>query len=149
LNDCASRSGESRGNDGDAKGAGGVSNSLPTGQWGGPHVRLDVTEKGATAEFDCAHGTVDERIVPGADGSFSARGTFVGERGGPSRDTSAVDESGRRAAPGKHADGQAARYSGRVEGETLTLTVTLADSGRVVGTFTLKRGSAGRLFKCA
>ena len=43
---------------------------------------------------------------------------------------------------------QAARYTGRVDGKTLTLTVTLADTGRVVGTFTLTRGSSGRLFKC-
>jgi hypothetical protein len=158
LNDCSSAAGGARtsaggpggarGNDGDGEGAGDVSNTLPTGQWGGPHVRLDVTEKGATAEFDCAHGTIDERVVPGAGGSFSARGTFVGEHGGPSRDTNAVDESGRPAAPGKRANGQAARYGGRVEGDTLTLTVTLTDSGQVVGTFKLKRGSAGRLSKC-
>jgi hypothetical protein len=145
LNECADGAGGARATAGDGKGANVLSNTLPAGQWGGQHARLEVTEAGATVEFDCGYGTIDERIVTRADGGFSARGTYEGETGGPSHDISAVDESG---STGARASGEAARYTGRVAGRTLTLTVTLADAGAVVGTFTLSRGSAGRLFKC-
>jgi hypothetical protein len=111
-------------------------------------VRLDVTESGATIEYDCGHGTIDERIVPDADGRFDVRGTFEGETGGPAKDISAVDENGNVTSKGAGGVGQAARYTGRITGQTLTLTVTLAETGGRVGTFTLKRGAAARLFKC-
>jgi hypothetical protein len=110
-------------------------NTIEKGTWGGPHIQLDVTDGGASVQYDCAHGTIDERLTLDAAGRFDVRGTHAREHGGPVR----IDEKESR---------EAARYAGRVEGETMTLTVTLADSKEPLGTFTLKRGQTGRLFRC-
>jgi hypothetical protein len=103
--------------------------------WGGAHARADVEAEGVNFEFDCAHGAADGPLALGSDGRFDLKGYFVAERGGPVR---AGEEEKRRPA----------RYSGRVEGETMTLDVTLTESGDSIGTFTLTRGQAARLTKC-
>jgi hypothetical protein len=106
-----------------------------TGSWGGPHISLEITATGARVEYDCAHGTIDGPIIPDRSGQFEAMGTHTAEHGGPVREDE--EEAGRPA-----------RYRGKVSGKTLTLTVTLADSGEEVGTFTLTRGATPRLTKC-
>jgi hypothetical protein len=106
-----------------------------TGSWGGPHISLEMTAKGGTVEYDCAHGTLDGPVVPDRDGRFEAAGTHAVEHGGPVRE-------------GEEAAGRPVRYRGTVAGRTLTLTVTLADSGDEVGTFTLTRDATPRLMKC-
>jgi hypothetical protein len=103
--------------------------------WGGAHARADVGAEGVGFEFDCAHGAADGPLEPGADGRFDLKGFFVAERGGPVR-------------AGQKEKRQPARYSGRVEGETMTLSVTLTEGGENIGTFTLTRGRAARLNKC-
>ncbi len=108
---------------------------VAAGSWGGDHVRLDVRDGGADIEFDCAHGTLDSALATDGRGHFDVRGVFVRERGGPVR----LDEK---------PDSTPARYSGTVTGDEMTLTVTLANSNEAVGTFTLRRGSEGRLRKC-
>src|SRR6266850_6950892 len=55
------------------------------GAWGGAGIRLEVTAAGATIEYDCAHGSIDEPIVADGAGRFSAKGTHVREHGGPIR----------------------------------------------------------------
>ncbi|HYX41875.1 MAG TPA: hypothetical protein VE821_09275 [Pyrinomonadaceae bacterium] len=111
-----------------------VSTRVATGVWGGEHVRLQVTDDGATIEYDCAHGTLAGPLALDGQGRFSVTGTYARE-GGPVR----VD-----AAPA----GVPARYTGSVQGRTLTLTTTLTDKDQNVGTFTLTQGSEGRLWKC-
>jgi hypothetical protein len=108
---------------------------LAAGVWGGTSIRIDVTAGGATIEYDCAHGTIDEPLLTDRDGRFTAVGTHVREHGGPIRQ----DES-----PDRHP----ARYGGQLSGDILRLTVTLTDSPQEIGTFTLTRGATGRVFKC-
>jgi hypothetical protein len=108
---------------------------VETGPWGGEHLRVDVTPRGGTTEYDCAHGTIDEALVAVRDGGFSANGTHTFEHGGPIRS----DEL-----PNRHP----ARYEGRVTGDTLQLTVIVTDMQLIVGAFTLTRGAAPRLLKC-
>ena len=103
--------------------------------WGGEHVRADVEAERVSFEFDCAHGAAGGPLALGTDGRFDLEGFFVAERGGPVR-------------AGQKEKRQPARYSGRVEGETMTLSVTLTESGDSVGTFTLTRGRPARLTKC-
>jgi hypothetical protein len=103
--------------------------------WGGTSIRLDVTSQGATIEYDCAHGSIDEPLVADRDGRFIVSGTHVREHGGPIRQ----DEP-----PDRHP----ARYEGRLTGETMRLTITLTDLQQGIGTFTLTRGATGRLLKC-
>ncbi|HVF42533.1 MAG TPA: hypothetical protein VM936_05965 [Pyrinomonadaceae bacterium] len=108
---------------------------LAPGAWGGNHIRMEVSEAGATVEFDCARGRIDRALVLDSEGRFDLKAAYTVERGGPVR----------RDAPPPT---RPARYEGRVSGDTLTLTVTLTDTDEDAGTFTLTRGSEGRVFKC-
>jgi hypothetical protein len=112
-----------------------VSNPVALGLWGGAHVNLVVTETGGKLEYDCAHGTIDQPLVTDSSGRFDLVGTHTREHGGPIRS----DEK-----PDKHP----ALYTGTTDGQTMVLTVTLTDSNVPLGTFTLKRGQIGRIFKC-
>jgi hypothetical protein len=107
--------------------------TIAKGTWGGEHILLEVSEKGAEVEFDCAHGEIKQPITLDKHGDFDISGTFTPEHGGPVR----RDEN-TTPAP--------ARYSGHVDGETLNLTITLAKAK--VGTFTLTHNSHPNLMKC-
>ena len=108
---------------------------LAEGLWGGKHIRLEVTGEGASAEFDCATGTLEGPLTLDGDGRFEVKGTFTPERGGPVRE-------------GREPEPRPARYSGRVKAEVLTLTVTLTDDADDVETFTLTHGREALLTKC-
>ncbi len=106
---------------------------VPSGDWGGQHVKLTVADAGGTVEFDCAHGTLGQPLALDDSGHFDVPGTLVGEAGPTQKDGAAA--------------GQAVRYSGTTDGQTLSLEVTLA-SGESGGTFSLTRGGTARLVKC-
>lgn len=106
---------------------------LAEGIWGGPHIQMTVDSKGATFEMDCAHGAVAKPVVVGQDGRFRVSGTYFPEHAGPVRE---IDEKGRPAV-----------YTGRLEGETLSLEIAY-EGGETVGTFELVHGRASRLTKC-
>jgi len=108
---------------------------IEVGEWGGDHVKLLVTETGGTLEYDCAHGTIDQPLLADSSGRFDLAGTHTREHGGPIR-------------IGEKEDKRPARYTGRTDGRTMTLTVTLTGSNEPVGTFTLTRGQLGRIVKC-
>ena len=105
------------------------------GTWGGEHISLEVTARGGQVEYDCAHGTIDQKIVTDARGRFDLRGTHVREHGGPVR----KDET---------ADSHPARFNGEIKDNTMTLTVTESDTKEAVGTFTLVYGQQPHLMKC-
>lgn len=116
-------------------GVDGNMDGVKTGTWGGQHIALEVTAEGARVEYDCAHGTVDEKFMADAQGRFDLRGTHVREHGGPVR----RDET-----PDTHP----ARFTGQVNGDTMTLTLTETDTNETVGTFTLVFGQPPRVMKC-
>jgi hypothetical protein len=105
------------------------------GEWGGEHIGLTVTAAGATLEYDCASGSIDEPLKPDASGRFEARGTFVPGKGGP------VIE-------GEEPVRYPALHQGTTDGETMTLRVTRLDTGESVGTFLLVLGAPPRVFRC-
>ena len=107
--------------------------SAVTGDWGGEHVSLQTSDKGAALELDCAHGEITKPIKPDAHGRFNVPGAFTMEHGGP-----VMRDEKQDSAP--------ARYSGQVKDDTMMLTVM---RGREkIGTYTLKRGEAPKLMKC-
>jgi hypothetical protein len=108
--------------------------SVPTGSWGGQHVALEVTASGATIQFDCAHGQITVALSLDADARFETPGTFTSE-GGPAREGGAEDS-------------RPAVYTGRLQGDELTLSVRLTDEGLEAGPFTARRGAKPRLFRC-
>jgi hypothetical protein len=112
-----------------------LNDGLQAGKWGGEHISLEVTEGGAVVEYDCAHGTIGRRIIPDRKGRFDVPGTFVEESGGPVRE-------------GARPKSYPARYTGRVNGGRMSVTVTRGDTQEVIGRFTLVRGQEPALFKC-
>jgi hypothetical protein len=109
--------------------------SVSEGVWGGEHIHLEVSNKGATLEFDCAHGKILEPLTLDHAGRFQAKGTFTREHGGPVRET-------------ENDAGQAAKYSGSIKDKKMTLSITLTDSSESLGTFNLVQGREGDLVKC-
>jgi hypothetical protein len=107
---------------------------LPPGVWGGQHVRAEVTDGGAVLEFDCARGSIAQAILLDGNGKFDLTGKFATEHAGPVRDEESNDRP--------------VRYSGSVKDQEMTLTITDTNTKEVIGTFTLKHGSEGRLMKC-
>jgi hypothetical protein len=107
----------------------------PAGAWGGDHIALSVTADGATLEYDCATGLIDEVVSPDAEGRFHALGSHDIGHGGPVKQ-------------GELPDRHPASYRGHIAGDTMTLTVTLTDRGMEVGTFELTRGAVPRIVRC-
>lgn len=116
---------------------GGEAVNLPKGMWGGEHVQLEVGDDGAEIEFDCAHGRMG-KITPNASGIFDVSGVYVRERGGP-------------VTSGDKEDSRPARYTGRIEGKRMSLSVVYTNEAENTAepmTFTLTHGQAARLTKC-
>src|SRR5215813_12209419 len=94
--------------------------ALANGIWGGQGISLEINDSGAEINYDCAHGSINGKIVPDRVGKFVAKGSHVPEHGG------AVREDENRS-------GQPVTYQGSIDGETMTLTVTLSDTKETIG----------------
>ena len=105
------------------------------GLWGGSHVSVQITAQGAQVEYDCADGVIEVPVRPDGAGRFTACGTHTPCHGGPIR-LGEIPPSFR------------ARYDGRVDADRMDLSVTLVDTGTVLGPFQLRRGRSGLLVKC-
>ena len=103
------------------------------GSWGGTHVGAQLSPSGGTLDYDCASGTIHGlSVMP--NGSFSAIGRHMPAAGGPER-------------AGEVRPTFAARYSGRIDGDRMTLAGRL-ENGVELGPFTLRRGAEPILFRC-
>ena len=109
---------------------------IKAGTWGGPQIGMTVTSEGAEINYPCARGSIKGPLTLDASGNFNLTGTHTQERPGPVRE----DETG---------NNHPARYTGKVEGDQITIKVTLTDTKEVVGTFTLTFGRGSRVPKCA
>jgi hypothetical protein len=109
--------------------------TLADGRWGGEHVVVEVSRAGAKIQFDCAHGGIAGAISLERDGRFDAGGDYVAEHGGPIR----VGESETH---------RSVRYTGRVQGRTMSLTVELGGDHGSLGPFALGLGNEGRIVRC-
>jgi hypothetical protein len=105
-----------------------------TGEWGGTHVGLRLSESGGLLDYDCAAGTIDGPLLPRADGTFEAQGRHTPGTGGPER----VGEV--RASYPTH-------YRGAVRGTRMTLQGEM-ENGVVLGPFNLERGAEPIILRC-
>jgi hypothetical protein len=112
----------------------GCARQVPTGEWAGPRAHLDVQEKGARLELDCAHGTLDGALRLDRAGRFRAKGLLQREGGA---------QMAQEGAP----EGRPAQYSGILKGDVLTLSI-LTEDDQKLGPFTLERGGRAELVKC-
>ncbi len=115
----------------------GPARAVPNGVWGGEHIRIEVTDTGADIEFDCARGTISQRLAVDAQGRFKLQGTYKAETPAPA----AVDG-------GSNGSGVAATYTGVLNGSSLRLEVSI-DGQDTPRTFDLLLGDQGHLAKCA
>ena len=105
-----------------------------TGEWGGTHVGLKLSEAGGALEYDCAAGTIDEPLLPRLDGTFEVEGMHTPGWGGPER-SGEVRPSFRT------------RYRGAVRGNRMSLQARV-ENGVALGPFTLVRGAEPIIFRC-
>jgi hypothetical protein len=115
-------------------GAARATQELAKGVWGGQHVRAEVSDQGAEIEFDCARGSIAQKIVFDGSGRFDVGGSFTTEHAGPIRD----DENNSRPV----------RYRGTVSDKEMELTIFDPKTKEALGTFALRFGNEGRLMKC-
>lgn len=108
---------------------------VSAGLWGGVHIAIEIGATSATIEYDCAHGTIKGPLTFDSRGRFSWSGTHTREGPGPIR-------------LGRLPKSLPAIFFGSIKGDTMTMTVKLMDTNEVVETYTLKRGSQGRVRKC-
>ena len=104
------------------------------GTWGGPHAGAAFNGGLGDVQFDCASGSIDKQIIPAADGSFQAKGTYREGAPGPVR-------------VGQIFHSQLATYSGTVVEGVMTLNVALED-WTLVGPFTLTMGAPAQIMRC-
>ena len=110
---------------------------VPNGVWGGEHIRMEVNDSGADIEFDCARGSISQRLELDDTGRFKVEGTYMAQSPAPA----SVN-------PGLNASGVKATYIGSLNGSSLRLEVFIEgqDTPR---TFDLVQGDQGHLAKCA
>ena len=101
------------------------------GTWGGDNAGLIVNYKDVHVHIGCTVGDAVGPIRTDADGKFEATGTY-------NVDAYPVNRGGLHPAT----------FSGQVVGQTMTLTVSLTDTARVLGPVTLIYGKEPRMGPC-
>ncbi|HEV7388307.1 MAG TPA: hypothetical protein VGN73_06835 [Gemmatimonadaceae bacterium] len=109
--------------------------STPTtgivGTWGGDNAGMIVTGTDVHVHIGCTLGDAVGPIATDANGRFEATGTYN------------VD-----AYPVDRGIVHPARFSGQIVDQTMTLTVTLTDTARVLGPVTLIYGKEPKMGPC-
>lgn len=101
------------------------------GTWGGENAGLVATDTSAHVHIGCTLGEASGPIRPDADGRFEATGTYN------------VD-----AYPVDRGITHPARFTGRITGNSMTLTVALTDTARTLGPVTLIYGKEPKMGPC-
>ncbi|WP_310498725.1 hypothetical protein [Sandarakinorhabdus sp.] len=105
-----------------------------TGDWGGPQVRLQLTETGGKLDLACASAIIDMPVRPDAAGKFVVLGRYDSFTGGPT--------------PADAAPAMAkAHFDGHVEGDTMHLSVH-RHGEKAAENYTLERGRRVKLIRC-
>ncbi len=99
-----------------------------TGLWGGPDATVTLSSAGGTVEFACGSATIDSGWQVDDNGTWRASGQYFAG-GGP------LPSEGRPPHP--------ATYTGRVQGDFLTFTVTVGDLATSLGPYTVRRNAPG------
>jgi len=101
------------------------------GTWGGDNAGMIITGTDVHVHIGCTVGDAVGPIRTDADGRFQATGTYN------------VD-----AYPVNRGIEHPARFSGQIVGQSMTLTVTLTDTARVLGPVTLIYGKEPKMGPC-
>jgi len=113
---------------------GSTATPVKPGQWGGPHIAMNVAASKTDIEFDCGKATITGAIDTDPDGAFAVTGTFLPERPGPTTPD---------APPSRPM-----RVTGTVKGDDMHIAIVLTDKDEAIGDFSLTLGTVARLTKC-
>jgi hypothetical protein len=113
------------------------SKAVPNGVWGGEHIRMGVNNNGADIEFDCARGSISQRLELDDKERFKVPGIYIAETPAPAAVNGGVAASGVKAT-----------YTGTLSGSSLRLEVFI-EGQDMPRTFVLVQGDQGHLAKCA
>src|SRR5678810_901191 len=102
-----------------------------SGTWGGDNAGLIATDSSAHVHIGCTLGDTNTQIRPDSYGRFDVTGKYN------------VD-----AYPVDRGILHPARFTGSIDGNELTLTVTLTDTGAQYGPVTLTRGKEPKMGPC-
>ena len=105
-----------------------------TGDWGAFQIRVNLASTGGVIAMDCADATIDGPVHLDANGSFTATGRMTLLSPGPQRNADAPPAS------------VPARFSGKVDGQTMQLTIHRQpgpDSNHI-----LKAGRQVKIIRC-
>jgi len=108
-----------------------ISPGTAKGTWGGENAGLIADDTSAHVHIGCTYGSVHQQIVPDADGRFDVPG-----------------EQNITAHPVDLGVLHPARFSGRITGGRMTLTVTLTDTTVTLGPVQLAYGEEPRMGPC-
>jgi hypothetical protein len=98
------------------------------GMWGSDDILIEVQNGRTHICFACAEGDMDGTIQLDRNGEFATLGTIA--IGPVVRET------------------LVAEYSGQVSGDTLTMEITVVDSGTSLGPFTAVRVRSSQIVQC-
>jgi hypothetical protein len=101
------------------------------GTWGGDNAGLIVNGTDVHVHIGCTLGDAAAPILPDANGRFEVSGTYN------------VD-----AYPVNRGITHPATFSGQIVGQSMTLTVSLTDTGQVLGPVTLVYGREPKMGPC-
>ena len=101
------------------------------GTWGGDNAGMIVTGNDVHVHIACTLGTAVGPIHPDVNGRFEATGIYN------------VD-----AYPVDRGITHPARFSGRIVGNKMTMTVSLTDTGQLLGPVTMVYGEEPRMGPC-
>lgn len=107
-------------------------NRVITGEWGGLHAGLTLSDSGGSIQYDCAHGTISDPVKLSA-GKFTVAGFHFREHGGPVR-------------IGEPTDSVSAVYLGQVRGDEMILRVIA--NADTLGPFVIHQGAAPTIMRC-
>ncbi len=104
-----------------------------TVRWGGEGIVITVGRGSTSLQFGCASGFISGGIKP-VRGKFKANGTYT-----PS---SSIATAGRSRSI-------EIRVEGQIRGKSMTLKIFNVENDSVIGNYSLERGKAVRLSRCA
>lgn len=102
-----------------------------SGTWGGENAALIADDTSAHVHIGCTYGDIHQQIIPDVDGRFDVPG-----------------QHNITAHPVDRGILHPARFSGRVIGGFMTLTVTLTDTTVTLGPVKLSFGQEPRMGPC-
>ena len=102
-----------------------------SGTWGGENAALIADDTSAHVHIGCTYGNIKQAIVPDEDGRFDVPGV-----------------QNITAHPVDLGVLHPARFSGRIVGSQMTLTVTLTDTTVTLGPVQLQYGKEPRMGPC-